>query len=103
MFIRLFAALATLSLFSGCAIHPLPEDVAGVDTYYIVRQIRCETSEILRQFVIAWLDDLGRDHGDIPRDPIARDLASRYEREPESINGFHAGLFPVPDMSRFGA
>ena len=96
MRIRLFAAIAALSLFSGCAIHPLPEDVAGVDTYHIVRQIRCETRETLRYFVITWLEDLGRDHGDIPGDPIARDLAARYEREPDSISGFHPRLFPGP-------
>src|ERR1700755_1171841 len=40
----LSTAVVCLSLIAaGCAIHPLPEDVTGVPTYYIVRQIRCET------------------------------------------------------------
>ena len=36
------AAIALSFFAGGCAIHPLPEDVTGVDTYHIVRQIRCE-------------------------------------------------------------
>jgi hypothetical protein len=41
---RLFsvAGIALSFLAGGCAIHPLPEDVTGVPTYHIVRQIRCE-------------------------------------------------------------
>ena len=30
-------------MLSACGVHPLPEDVTGLDTYQIVRQIRCET------------------------------------------------------------
>jgi hypothetical protein len=60
MYIRIFALFGALSLFSGCAIHPLPEDVAN--TYHIVRQIRCETRETLKNFVITWLNYLGSDH-----------------------------------------
>jgi len=96
MYSRFFAAFAALSLFSGCAIHPLPEDVAGVDTYHIVRQIRCETRETLRSFIITWLDDLGRDHESQPGDPIARALALQYESDPVSIDTFRASLFPGP-------
>lgn len=42
---RMFVVIAAMSslLGGGCAIHPLPEDVTGVPTYHIVRQIRCET------------------------------------------------------------
>jgi hypothetical protein len=96
MYVRFFAVLAALPLFSGCAIHPLPEDVAGVDTYHIVRQIRCETRETLRRFVITWLEDLGRDHESQPGDPIARRLAYQYETDPDSISTFHANRFPGP-------
>lgn len=96
MYIRFFAALAALPLFSGCAIHPLPEDFSGVDTYHIVRQIRCETRETLRKFVITWLEDLGRDHESQRGDPIARRLAYQYENDPDSISTFHANLFPGP-------
>jgi hypothetical protein len=92
-FAGVFAALA---LLSGCSIHPLPEDVAGVDTYHIVRQIRCETRESLRTLVIAWLDDLARDREGRPGDPIARKLAMQYESDPESIAKFSPDLFPGP-------
>jgi len=80
----------------GCAIHPLPEDVTGVDTYHIVRQIRCETRETLKSFVIIWLNDLGRDHPGQAGDEIARKLALQYESDPESISGFGPNLFPGP-------
>jgi hypothetical protein len=93
---RCIFVLGALTLLSGCAIHPLPEDVTGVDTYHIVRQIRCETRETLRTFVITWLNDLGREHDGRPGDPIARQLALQYESEPESISGFNANLFPGP-------
>jgi len=40
---------------SACAIHPLPDDVTGVSTYTIVRQIRCETKEAIIGAAVAWL------------------------------------------------
>ena len=40
---------------SGCAIHPLPEDVTGLDTYAIVMQIRCEAREAIAHEAIAYL------------------------------------------------
>lgn len=41
---RLFAVVLSALAMSGCgAIHPLPDDVAHISTYNIVRQIRCET------------------------------------------------------------
>jgi hypothetical protein len=91
---RLFsvAAVALSFLAGGCAIHPLPEDVTGVDTYHIVRQIRCETREALRQLVIAWLSDprLNNDY--------LNDLAFQYQNHPESISNFHYDLFKGPDL-----
>src|ERR1700694_4079656 len=92
MSIRFIAAFAALSLFSGCAIHPLPEDVTGVSTYHIVRQIRCETRDTLRKIVIKWL---GRSD-----DPRVRKLALQYENDPASIRGFHYSLFNTPDLAR---
>jgi hypothetical protein len=94
---RLFAALAavSLSLFSGCAIHPLPEDVTGVDTYHIVRQIRCETREALKELLIEYLDNLGTEHRTQHADPIARRLADKYKSDPDSINDFRLSEFPA--------
>ena len=39
-------------MLSACAIHPLPEDVTGLDTYQIVRQIRCETRAAGKKLVL---------------------------------------------------
>ncbi|SED48918.1 hypothetical protein SAMN05519104_3654 [Rhizobiales bacterium GAS188] len=47
-------ALFSVNCASGCAIHPDPGDYAGVSTYHIVRQIRCET----RQAVFASIVEL---------------------------------------------
>jgi hypothetical protein len=84
-------AAIVLSFFAGgCAIHPLPEDVTGVDTYHIVRQIRCEARETVRKTVTRWLSGLD--------DPLPRSLALQYENDPESISGFHYNLFKSPAL-----
>jgi len=49
------ALLAASILVSGCAIHPLPEDLAGVPTHTIVRQIRCETRQAVIESALGWL------------------------------------------------
>jgi hypothetical protein len=90
---RLVFALAALSLFAGCAIHPLPEDVARVTSFDIVRQIRCETRDTLRQAVIGWLEILAN-KGNIR----ARELALQYRADPASISTFHYNLFKTPDL-----
>jgi hypothetical protein len=43
------------ALIAGCAIHPLPENVTGVSTYDIVRQIRCETRQAVIQSTLDYL------------------------------------------------
>ena len=95
MFRRFIPMSAALSLLSGCAIHPVPEDFAGVDTYHIVRQIRCETREAFREIVIDWLSRLARSG-----DPIAQKLSMQYESNPETISTFRADLFGGPDYDR---
>jgi hypothetical protein len=80
---------------TGCAIHPLPEDVTGVDTYTIVRQIRCEARDTLRTIVIGWLAQLGT----VNNDPFLLQLATGYENDPASINSFHPDLFKGPRYS----
>jgi len=56
MLSRVWAGAVSVAFaLAGCAIHPLPEDVSGVKTYVIVRQIRCETREAIIQNAIGWL------------------------------------------------
>jgi hypothetical protein len=88
------AGVAAAFFAAGCSIHPLPEDVTGVSTYHIVRQIRCEARDTLRRIVIKWLHRLG-DHGLSQ----AEQLAQQYENEPASINGFHYNLFRGPALA----
>lgn len=94
MNIRLVVGISALLLFSGCAIHPVPEDVTGVDTYHIVRQIRCETRKAVIDFLMAQLRQLAED-------PIARNLVLQYEGDPESIRTFKPDLFPGPDYREY--
>src|ERR1700722_16576707 len=97
MCVRVFPAAAAALLLSNCAIHPVPEDVTGVDTYHIVRQIRCETREAAAQLVLRELKRLGTDHPDQAADPIARTLVAKYEANPELISTFTPDLFPGPE------
>jgi hypothetical protein len=92
-------AVITLSfLGAGCAIHPVPQDVTGVDTYHIVRQIRCEARETVKAEVIKWLTKLAA-FGD----PIAQNLLAQYETAPELINNFHYDLFRGADYVKIKA
>jgi hypothetical protein len=50
----LYLVISSISA-GGCAIHPLPEDVTGVPTYVIVRQIRCETRDAIRDSITGFL------------------------------------------------
>jgi hypothetical protein len=98
MCIRLFVGvLFAFCLLSGCAIHPAPEDVTGVDTYHIVRQIRCETRNAVIDFLKRQLHRLR----DLGGDPIAQKLLRQYESDPASINNFKPDLFPGPEYLRF--
>jgi hypothetical protein len=91
MYVRIFTAIAATALLSGCAIHPVPEDVTGVNTYHIVRQIRCEAREAVKGVVIERLDALAR-HGD----QIAQTVLLQYQNNPESISDFTPGVFRGP-------
>lgn len=42
-------------LAAGCSIRPVPEDVTGVSTYTIVRQIRCEARAAVIRSGLGWL------------------------------------------------
>jgi hypothetical protein len=79
-------AAGVLAILSGCAIHPLPEDVTGVDTLDIVKQIRCETRAAAIDLLLAFLEDQGKDYPNSPGNPIARDLAVQYARNPNLIS-----------------
>jgi len=93
MYMRGLAAVAAASLMAGCAIHPEPEDVTGLDTATIVKQIRCETRDAARTII---LDELKR-MAERRNDPIARDLLALYTEDRDRMVAFDANrLFPGP-------
>lgn len=84
MFRALRGILIALPIsLTGCAIHPLPDDVTGVSTYNIVRQIRCEARQAVFDYAINWLTG--------PNNP---DLAAK-----EIGREFREGLRPVHTFS----
>jgi hypothetical protein len=83
----LIAATAIGGPVGGCAIHPLPEDVTGVPTYLIVRQIRCET----RKAVID--SALGALTSDRRVDPASRAIAEEFKEGGRPIQQFKPALF----------
>jgi hypothetical protein len=93
----LFSLGIVLSLCAGgCAIHPVPQDVTGIDTYDIVRQIRCEARETIIQEVVAWLKKLSGD-------PRADQILFEYDRDRETISNFRPDIFNRPDETRIRA
>lgn len=94
---RSIAAAAAVLLLSGCAIHPVPEDVTGVDTYHIVRQIRCETRHAAAEFVISQLRELVAGGERQAGDPIAQRFVEDYDRDPETISNFRPSVFAGQD------
>src|SRR5215467_3644137 len=94
MYVRRFAAVAAVSLLSSCAIHPLPEDVTGVDTAGIVKQIRCEARDAARKIILRELERLAT-YGD---NTTAQNLLSQYTANPELMSDFNPDRsFPGPD------
>ena len=94
MFGRVYAlAVAVAIAFSaaGCAIHPLPEDVTGVPTYYIVRQIRCETRQAIIDTAIRWLtSEQNQIEGKV--DPASRAIGLEFQNG-RPIQQFSPKLF----------
>jgi len=86
MFFR--ALLIAISLFvTGCAIHPLPENVTGVPTYIIVRQIRCETRQAIVDSALGWLATDDR------VDPASRAIGQQFADRQRRIQDLSPGAF----------
>jgi hypothetical protein len=90
MLYRLLIVSSLAALLAGCAIHPLPEDVTGVDTADIVRQIRCESREAVIHEIKQWLVSRAS-----AGDRVSQQLLMKYDADPESISNFNANVFPA--------
>ncbi len=88
---KAFCVAATaLSFFTaGCAIHPLPEDVTGVSTYHIVRQIRCEARA-------AVIDSAIRGLKNYTPDPATQQIGLDFESGARPIASLSYKLFQEP-------
>jgi hypothetical protein len=58
-FVFAFLCGAVSSGLGGCSIHPVPKDVTGYETATIVRKIRCEARDAIRE---AALEIVRKDH-----------------------------------------
>lgn len=88
-------------LISACTVHPLPEDVTGLSTYNIVRQIRCETREAVIGSILRYLTDKANFEGLTPDGKrkvddnshnIGLKFANEYRSNPSSISTFNPNM-----------
>src|SRR5579871_6686866 len=93
-------AAAAASFLAGCAIHPVPEDVTGVTTYDIARQIRCEIREAAKERVLTEIRSLAMGTPYRAADRQAQRLWARYGDGGEDISTFRPGLFLGQDYAR---
>jgi hypothetical protein len=92
MRVRAFAAIFAIFLLSGCAIHPLPDDVTHVSTYNIVRQVRCETRQAIIQSLFNYLtspENLRFDNLDQHSLDVGLRLKQAYDIDPDAITRFN--------------
>lgn len=109
-----FLSLSPVLLFAACSTHPLPEDFASLDTYGIVRQVRCEARGGIEQVIIQALTnvkvrgDYWKAHPDVAaaEQTIARALSSdattsgplgKLVSDPKKVINFSALKFPEND------
>jgi hypothetical protein len=84
MYTGRFSTIIAALMVTGCAIHPEPEDVTGVDTADIVKQIRCETRDAARKIIIRYLTQLATDGNN----RTAQALLEKFEGDQESMADF---------------
>ena len=85
--LRNLAVALCLIVLVACAIHPLPEDVTGVSTYDIVRQIRCEARKAIIDSTIGWLTN------DPKVDSESKQIGSEFANNLRRIDTLNPKLF----------
>ena len=90
-------AIALFSTWlSGCAVHPLPEDVSANTTFYIIQKIRCETRDAIIALAVRGLRETDYPPTLALADRIERreipvtDLFQKYRRDvdPQVLTNF---------------
>ena len=87
MYTQGFTSIIAALMVAGCAIHPEPEDVTGVTTAGIVKQIRCEARDAARAIVLRVLDRMAANG-----DQRAQSLSSQFHADPELMSTFNPQL-----------
>lgn len=77
-------------LLNACSVQPLPQDYSGVDTYGIVRQVRCEMRSAIQDNLIQWLNGTNR--------PDLQQLARHFSLDPRHEVNFSEEMFPGDAM-----
>jgi hypothetical protein len=87
---KLYRVLAVALCFgsTGCAIHPLPEDVTGVKTYEIVRRVRCEAKKAVFDLAVRWLAH------EWDMDPVSRAIGLEFEDGTRPMETLSPKLLP---------
>jgi len=85
-----FATVPAVVWLAGCAIHPLPDEVTGVSTFDIVKQIRCEARQAIFDFAIFWLTEIQQEDED------ARRIGLEFKQGRRPIHEFDYTLFKPP-------
>ncbi|MHC2001793.1 hypothetical protein ACYQR9_15305 [Methylobacterium sp. CM6241] len=80
------------SIFAtGCSTYPLVQDTTGKTTAAIVRHIRCEAREGLKQTVIEWLTSKYYVNTPVYKGRTGADLAANLETDPKFFAAISAG------------
>jgi hypothetical protein len=86
--VKVIVSLSCALLIAGCAVRPLPEQVTGISTFNIVKQIRCETREAVFDTFIKALADNPKVFGE-----AAQGIAEGFRGHPELMAQFKPTLF----------
>ncbi|MCA0032651.1 hypothetical protein [Mesorhizobium sp. B263B2A] len=81
----------TCFVLTACGIHPLPDDVTGLSTYNIVRQIRCETRQAVIDSLFTYLtSEANHDAGKVDdrSRQIGLSFQQLYNTNPQTIRQF---------------
>jgi hypothetical protein len=77
---------------SGCAVHPLPQDVTGNTTYHVIQKIRCEARDALTKLAVRGLLE--------SNNPSTRLLAKRLEADSDDDPLNIVQIFTDPNLAR---
>jgi hypothetical protein len=87
MMFRIMGRALVAFVVTGCAIHPVPEDVTGVKTSDIVKQIRCEARQAIFDYTVKWLV------GDKNPNPYDKNIGLEFYEHRRPVHELNYQLF----------